>query len=73
MAPVVFTSSYRKYLQNKNNFKSTRFFSATVEDFDGETYDYEVSGSNFEEATHEVEKLAAYDGICINFIQIFAL
>lgn len=45
-------------------------YSVTVEDFDGETYDFEVTAESYEQAAREAEQLAAEQG-CYNILNMF--
>ena len=63
-------------LMNRSNYRysfrsSENIYQASVTDFDGDEYDYEVMANTYEEAAAQVEALAYESGIQICNMNIY--
>ena len=70
MAPAYMTAKF----ETSCGFKSRRtrevMYSVTVEDFDGDSYDFEISAESHDDAARQAELLAADQG-CYNILNMF--
>ena len=69
MTASVLTSSINSQMSRK--FRSNRYFTVVVNDFDGDSHDYEISAENQEEAGSIAESIAMNDGIQISYIEVY--
>ena len=69
MTASVLTSSINSQMSRK--FRSNRYFTVVVNDFDGDSHDYEISAENQEEAGNIAESIAMNDGIQISYIEVY--
>lgn len=58
MAPVYMTSQFAKSLK-----KLTNLWSVEIEDFDNESYSFEVTAKSADEAAHKATQMAANMGV----------
>ena len=69
MTASVLTSSINFEISRK--FRSNKFYTVVVNDFDGDSHDYEISAENQEEAGSIAESIAMNDGIQISYIEVY--
>ena len=67
MSTPFFTSDMRI---NKS-FSLVKIFQVVVEDWDGESHDFEVSANDYNDAAQRGESLAWSEGIDINTIHVY--
>lgn len=70
MAPAYMTSSFSTRKSYKSSPAYMDLFQVTVEDFDGESFIFEVSAESYEEAAAQAEIMAADQG-CYNILNMF--
>ena len=69
MTASVLTSSINFEISRK--FRSNKYYTVVVNDFDGDTYEYEVKAENQQEAGSIAEGIAQNEGIQISYIEVY--
>lgn len=73
MAPVYTSSSYQSSFGYKPAYHLKGLFQVNIEDFDGESYDYEIEAKSENEASQKAQSIAAANGIDIYNMSIYSL
>lgn len=73
MAPVYTSSSYQSFFGYKPARHLKGLFQVNIEDFDGESYDYEIEAKSENEASQKAQSIAAANGIDIYNMSIYSL
>lgn len=73
MAPVFTSSSLKSFYGYKHAYHLKGLYQVTIEDFDGESYDYEIEAKSENEASMKAQSIAAANGIDIYNMSIYSL
>lgn len=66
------TSNLMNRMDRRFNYESSEFiYQASITDFDGDEFDYDVMANSYEEAAAQIEALAYEDGIQISNMNIY--
>lgn len=72
MAPSIMTTSLSNTFAYGRSSKRFKLYSCTVEDFDGEEMQFELTAGSESEAANEAQKLAASQGM-YNVYNVFVM
>lgn len=65
MTAITITSSIT------SSYKSSKYYTVVVNDFDGDSKEYEISASSESEASRKAESIAHSEGIQISYIEVY--
>lgn len=65
MTAITITSSIT------SSYKSSKYYTVVVNDFDGDSKEYEISASSESEASRKAESFAHSEGIQISYIEVY--
>lgn len=69
---ILSQSDYRfKNYARKHHHMTENFYQATITDFDGDEYDYDVMAESYEEAAAQLESIAYEAGIQVSNMNIY--
>lgn len=66
MTAITITSQFTTVSRTGN-----RYFTVVVNDFDGESKEYEISASSEQEAGRKAESLAQNEGMQVSYIEVY--
>ena len=69
MTATILTSSINFELSSK--FRMNRYYTVVVNDFDGDSHEYEIKADNQQEAGSIAEGIAMNEGIQISYIEVY--